>query len=129
MAGIIDKKFFPGPVFLAETDIQGFPPLAIDFTELTVLVSVGVGLLIFMPEEHQGYAFLFAFLVKILHGGHLAFFWKNSRHGRKEPLLQGGIVHLRGEGPGYAGLFGPVEIFLEGAAGDVAAWAICRMDC
>jgi hypothetical protein len=26
-------------------------------------------------------------------------------------------------------LFGPVEIFLEGAAGDVAAWAICRMDC
>jgi len=45
------------PVFLAETDIQGFSPLAMEFTELTVLVSVGVGLFISVPKEHQGYAF------------------------------------------------------------------------
>ena len=93
MAGIIDEEFFPGPVFLAETDIQGFSPLAMEFTELTVWVSVGVGLFIFVPKEHQGYAFLFAFLVKRLHGGHLAFFWKNGRHGRKEPVLQGGGIN------------------------------------
>jgi hypothetical protein len=28
-----------------------------EFTELTVWVSVGVGLFIFVPKEHQGYAF------------------------------------------------------------------------
>ena len=60
LAGIIDEEFFPGPVFLAETDIEFLDPLAIAFTELAVLVSVGVGLFIFVPEELQGDAFLFA---------------------------------------------------------------------
>ena len=56
-------------IFLTEADIQNFSPLAMEFTELAVLVSVGVVLRIFVPDEHQGYAFLPAFLVKILRGG------------------------------------------------------------
>jgi len=41
----------------------------------------------------SGLRLFFAFLVKRLHGGYLAFFWKNGRHGRKEPVLQGGGIN------------------------------------
>ena len=96
MAGIIDEEFFAGTVFLAETDVELLGPLAIEFTELAVLVSVGVGFFIFVPEELKGNPFSFSLLVKILHRGHLALFWGNQGNGRKEPVLQSGVVPFCG---------------------------------
>jgi len=38
----------------------------------------------------------FAFLVKVLHGGHLALLRGNQGNGRKEPVLQGGVIPFCG---------------------------------
>jgi hypothetical protein len=100
LTGIIDEEFFSGAVFLVEADIEFLDPLAIAFTELAVLVPIGVGLFIFVPQELKGNPFSFALPVKIFHGGHLALFWGNQWDGREKAVLQSGIVHLRRKWPG-----------------------------
>ncbi len=96
MAGIIDEEFFSGAVFLAETDVELFRPLAIEFTELAVLIPVGVGFFIFVPEELKRNSFSLSLLVKILHRGHLALFWGNQRNGKKKVILQKNVIPFCG---------------------------------
>jgi len=48
------RRVFPGPVFLAETDIQIFAPLTVELTELAVLVSVGVWLVYIRARGASG---------------------------------------------------------------------------
>ncbi len=119
--GIIDEELFPRPMFLPETDVDFLEPLAIEFTELAVLVSVGVLLLIFVPEELEGDAFPFPLPVDLFHCGHLAVFLGEGVMRRKEQIFQSGIIQLRGKGPGQAGLLDPVEVLLDSAPGNVAA--------
>jgi len=63
VAGIVDEKFFPGPVGLSKANIQFPCPLAITLAELAVLISIGICFLVFRPEKLEGNPFLFQFLV------------------------------------------------------------------
>jgi hypothetical protein len=54
LAGKIDEELFTCPMLLPETDVDFLEPLTIEFAELAVLVSFGVPLLIFVPEEVGG---------------------------------------------------------------------------
>ena len=116
LAGIIDEELFPHPMFLPETDVDFLEPLTIGFTKLAVLVlvSVGVLLLIFAPEELKGDAFPFPLPVDLFHGGHLAVFLGEGVMRRKEQIFQSGIIQLWGKGPGQIGLLGPINVFLNG---------------
>jgi hypothetical protein len=122
LAGIIDEELFPRPMFLPETDVDFLEPLAIEFTELAVLVSVGVLLLIFVPEELEGDAFPFPLPVDLFHCGHLAFFLGEGVMRREEHIFQSGIIQLRGKGPGQVGLLGPINVFLSGTFPNTTAF-------
>jgi hypothetical protein len=108
LAGIVDK-FFSREIFLAETDIEFLTPLAILLTELAVLISIGVGLFVFVPEVLKRYALLFAHLVKVFHRGEGAFFFGNGLLGRNESVSQGGIIKLGGKRQDSACFLKPVE--------------------
>ena len=73
LAGIIDEELFSCPIFLAQANIELLGPLTVKSTKLTVLVTVGVGLLIFMPEQLQGYSLLAQFLKQVVHRRHFPF--------------------------------------------------------
>ena len=50
---IIDKQFFSGAVLLPQHQIQLAGPLLIQLTEPAVLVTVGIGLLVLLPNQLQ----------------------------------------------------------------------------
>ena len=54
VAGIIDKQLFPGAMLLAQHQIQLSDPTLIQFAEPAVLITVGIGLLVLLPEQLQG---------------------------------------------------------------------------
>jgi hypothetical protein len=88
LPGIINKEFFSGPIFLTERRVKSLSPLVVQVAELAVLVTIGIGLPIFVPKKLKSYSFPLQFLVKIFHRRHLAFFWSNARQRRKEKVLQ-----------------------------------------
>jgi hypothetical protein len=88
LPGIVNKELFSSPIFLTEIRVKSLGPLVVQVTELAVLVTLGIGLPIFVPKELKGYSFPLQFLVKIFHRGHLAFFLSNARQRRKEKVLQ-----------------------------------------
>src|SRR5208283_4366905 len=109
-------------MFLPEADVDLLNPLAIEFAELAVLVSFRVLLLIFVPEELEGDAFPFPLPMDVFHSGHPALFLGKGVMGRKEQILQSGIIQPRRQGPSQAGLLGPINVFLNGTFSNVAAF-------
>jgi hypothetical protein len=67
LAGIIDKEFFPGPVGLAKADVERVAPLMVSLAELTVLISVRVGLSVFQPQQTEDDPLAGQFLMDVLH--------------------------------------------------------------
>jgi len=103
---------------LTERRIDSLSPLAIQSAELTILVTIGMGLLILVPKKLKGYALPLQFLVKIFHRRHLAFFWSNARQRRKEKALQRGLIHLWGKRPDHSSLLGTAKVILNRASGN-----------
>lgn len=50
LPALVDKELLSGPMFLPERDIEFVSPLPIEVAELTVLIPVRIGLLVFVPE-------------------------------------------------------------------------------
>lgn len=51
---IIDEQLLARPMLVAQTPIQGLEPDAISVTEAAVLIAVGMGGLILLPQQGQG---------------------------------------------------------------------------
>jgi len=54
LTGLVHKDFLPTLVGESHRRLQPLGPLAIEFTELTVAVPVGLGFAILDPQETQG---------------------------------------------------------------------------
>ena len=96
---IVDEELFCGPIFLTQAEIQFLDPLLVVVAEPTVLVAVGIGFLVLVPQKLKGHALSLELLIKVLHGGHLALFLSNTRDGRIKPVLEGSVIELSGKGP------------------------------
>jgi len=116
LSGIVYKEFFSRPIFLTERRIDSLSPLAIQSAELTILVTIGMGLLILVPKKLKGYALPLQFLVKILHGRHVAFFFSNTKQRRKKKTLQRGFIHFWSKRPGYTGPGNSTKVILDRAS-------------
>jgi hypothetical protein len=71
LAGVIHKHLLPGSVFLAHDQIQLSDPFLVLFAKPTVLIPIGMGFLVFLPEEEKGNAFFLEFfpdLCPVRHG-------------------------------------------------------------
>jgi hypothetical protein len=68
---IVDKEFLSGPIVLTETEIQFLDPLRVVVAEPTILVTIGIGFLVLVPQELKGYTLFLHLLIKVLHGRHL----------------------------------------------------------
>ena len=98
-AGVIDKEFLAGTVFLAHDRIDLFGPLPVPVTKLTVLIAGRVLRFMFLPEQGQGDPFAAQFVVDIkpVRQGSLNIGCKGC--GRKKQLFQPGIIHCFGQWP------------------------------
>ncbi|PYR98478.1 MAG: hypothetical protein DMG12_22790 [Acidobacteria bacterium] len=109
---IIDEQLFSGTVLLPQDQVQLVGPLLIQPTEPAVLVTIGIGLLVLLPNQLQG-----DMLVPVeifMDGGptrsrpRLA---SPRRHGGKQPLFQTRFVQAVWQGPlTQPCRFGPVQV-------------------
>jgi len=77
LASIIDKQLLTGTVVLAHDHIQLAPPGAVVLAKPAVLITLGVGFPVFLPEQEQSDA-LFAsqFLMHDRPIGHTAYVYR-----------------------------------------------------
>ena len=122
LAGIVDKQFFPGPICLPEAYVTFVGPLVIAFAELAVLISVRVGLLIFIPEKLKGNALLPQLLVNAIHRRHKPFIGVYMHNWRKQHMFHGSLVKIIRQGPGKPLLLSSIQIIFDGAPGDVTTF-------
>ena len=52
-AGVIDIELLAGAMFLTQDDVKPLFPVAVKLTEATVLISLGMGLLVFLPQQRK----------------------------------------------------------------------------
>jgi hypothetical protein len=79
---IVDEELFSGPIVLTETEIQLSDPLLVVVAEPAVLVALGIGLLVLVPQKLKGHTLFLQLLIKVLHGRHKTLFLINTRDGR-----------------------------------------------
>jgi hypothetical protein len=96
---VVDEELFSGPVFLAEAEIQSLDPLLVVVAETAVLVAVGIGLLVLIPQKLKGHTLSLQFLIKVLHGGHLTLFLSDTGDGRIKLAFEGSLIEVSGKGP------------------------------
>jgi hypothetical protein len=96
---IVDEELFSGPIFLTETEIQFLDPLLIVVAEPTVLVALGIGFLVLVPQKLEGYTLFLQFLIKVLHRGHLALFLSDTGDRRIKLLFEGSFIKVSDKGP------------------------------
>src|SRR5512139_485316 len=118
LAGIVDKELFSGPVFLAETKIQLLDPLLVVVAESTVLVAIGVGLFVLVPQKLKGDALSLEFLIKVVHGGHLTLLLSDRGAGWIKPVFQGGFIKVSSKAPIQPRPLRPVQVILNRAPAD-----------
>jgi hypothetical protein len=109
---IVDKELLSGSVFLTEAEIQFLDPLLVVIAEPAVLVAVGIGFLILVPQELKGHALLLELLIKVLHGGHLALFLIHREDRGIKLVLEGSFVKVSRKGPVQACSLRSVQIIL-----------------
>ena len=92
VAGVIDEHFLAGPVILPQHHIQMARPVAILIAEPTVVDSVGLALLVFLPQQLQRHAAIG--LQLLVHFGEVRLRSGPRRrwHWRKQQLLQLSVV-------------------------------------
>jgi len=99
LAGIVDEELLPGPVLLAKANIQLADPLPIAMAELAILIPLGIGLFVLVPQKLESHAFPLQFLEKVVHGGHPPLGrGKRSVVGEEHPL-KSGVIQDRVQGP------------------------------
>ena len=92
VAGVIDEHFLTGPVILPQHHIQMARPVPILIAEPTVVDSVGLVLLVFLPQQLQRHAAIGLQLlvhfreVRLWSGPCRRWYW------RKQQLLQLSVV-------------------------------------
>ena len=106
--GMIDKQLLAGPVLLSQGQVQLAGPAVVKLTEAAVLVTVGMGLLVLLPQQLEGQvAVASQFLMERgkVGQGH------RTRHRSatlpEQPPLQRGLVQIRRQWPGKPGGTGP----------------------
>jgi hypothetical protein len=113
---IVDEELFSGPIFLTETEIQFLDPLLVVVAETTVLVAVGIGFLVLVPQKLKGHALFLELLIKILHGGHLALLLSDRRDGRIKLVFEGSFIEVSGKGPTQPHPLRSVQVILNRAS-------------
>jgi hypothetical protein len=71
----------------------------IELTELTVLISLRIALLVFMPKKLKRDALSFELLVKIVQGRHLPFFGRDQTGAGKQKMFQRGFIEIGRQRP------------------------------
>ena len=91
-----------------EIETAGMGPVA--FTELAVLQALGVCLLVFLPEEHEGDALAGELP---MHDGPIRQrpYQGRWRHHGEQPRLQGRFIQIVRQRPGQARSLRPAHIF------------------
>jgi hypothetical protein len=102
-------------VLLAEGDIQLADPLPIAVAELAVLIPLGVGLFVLVPQELQGDTLPLEFLEKVLHGGHPPIGRGKRGVMREQHTLKGGVIEGRVQGPRQTSQSNPIQVISHGA--------------
>lgn len=118
LPGIIDEEFLSGPVGLPEAYIEPGRPLPVAVAELAVLKTVGMGLLVLVPEKLEGHALSLQLLVEVLEGRHLPLIGRDITQWRIQQLLQRGVIEIFGKRPSESRPLRPVQVIPYGAAGD-----------
>jgi len=108
LPGIVHEQFLARHIVLAQHRLQGTLPAPVELTELAVLIAVGVGRPILLPEQPQGHPFAAQLLVdrRPLRQGAPA---GGFRRGRIQQPLQLLLVHPLRQGPAQPRCFRPQQ--------------------
>lgn len=121
LAGIIDEEFFSGPVCLPQARVEPGRPLPVMMAELAILITPGVGLSVFEPQEPQGYPLAGKLLVDVFHTVEGLVFSKRPLLWNEKEPLELGVIDIRRKGPCQSRPLGPLQVAPDGAPGDIAA--------
>jgi hypothetical protein len=87
-------------VFLTESDIEFFHPLAIAVAELAVLIAFRVCLSVLVPQQLEGNSFSLQLFVKIVHGRHRALAGSERGFVREKHVFKSRMIQGRVKRPG-----------------------------
>jgi hypothetical protein len=122
LAGIVDEQLLAGRVALAHDHVQRAHPLAIKVGELAVLIAtLGVLLLVLLPQQRQRHAFALHLLVDVGPIGCCPMAVAGQLRLAKQPLFQLRFRQSLGQWPADPRLLGSLQIIGDCRARDAQA--------
>jgi len=100
LSGVVDEQLLAGDMHLAHRQAQRADPGAVEIAEAAVAIACGEGALILLPEQPQGHALAFEFLVDVGPVGQRALVGGDHHGWREQQPFQPGLIEIFGQRPG-----------------------------
>jgi hypothetical protein len=114
LPGIVNEELLSGPVLLAHDEIEFLTPPPVLLTEPAVLIALGVGLLVFLPQEKERDPLSPELPVDLRPVRQESATSRHTRSLREEPPFQFGFIELGRQRPAESTISRPAQILAYG---------------